>query len=584
MALARNFKASTSINNTINLNWQQPLNFSENEELIVTRTISHFPVELYNEDFPNTPTDSRPVEIFRGTTIVGIDTGTISVNGNIITDNSASFPTNPGLQGRILRDSNSKVHRILNNTVNSITLKTEPSNGKYVILPDFPEIVRIQENYEPDVRTEVGPGFVKNLVIVERGTFVIKRFTPGELANLIFQDSNGTRFIIKTNDVNTIFLHETNSTPNIGATTSISNSFYNSQPLPYIDNFINKTEADLRKGTGLLNNQFYYYTVFSIPKNANVAEAKHGAIDSGVSTQDFAIATDSDEFSKYLYDLWPNVDKTLDVTGDLEDLMKVFGFQLNEIHALIDTYDLQDADNVLVSALVPLAEQSGLPSVGFAIGADTLRRIAKNMIPCWKLKGTKEGIAIFIRKITTWDITNGTSDYSSSIIDFLPNVSALKFFDPNLGSLNVRITETNPVVPGGRFAKSLPGIVIPGFFTFREFVIQLPNVALIIGNSTGFSSGSNTTIMEDSEANFGANGSLVGNFLIPNTEEVNDIFEIVANTNTTITVKGTVNNRSIGGDYSILSPLNANRFIILNRLLPSYIPFGTRPGFRFVNA
>lgn len=584
MALARNFKASTSVNNTINLNWRQPLGFNVDEELIVTRTISHFPVELYNEDFPNTPTDSRPVEIFRGTTIVGIDTGTISVSGNTITDSSATFPTNPGLEGRILRDSNSQVHRILSNTADSITLETQPTNGKYVVLPDFPEVIRIQENYEPDVRTEVGPGFIRNLVVVEGGTFIIKRFTPGELANLIFQDSNGTRFIIKDNDANTVFLHETSSTPIIGAVTSIPNSFSNSQPLPYLDNFLNRNEANSRQGTGLLDNQFYYYTVFSIPKDANVAQAKYGSVDSGVSTQDFAIATDSDEFSKYLYDLWPNLDKTLDVTGDLEDLMKVFGFQLNEIHALIDTYDLQDADNVLVSALLPLSEQSGLPSVGFAIGADTLRRIARDMIPCWKLKGTKEGIAVFIRKITTWDITNGTADYSGAIVDFLPNVSALRFFDPNLGSLNVRLTETNPVVPGGRFAKSLPGIVIPGFFTFREFVIQLPNVALLIGNSTGFSSGSNTTIMEDSSATFGPDDSLVGNFLIPNTEEVNDIFEIVANTNTTITVRGTVNNRGVGGDYAILSPLNANRFIILNRLLPSYIPFGTRPGFRFVNA
>lgn len=584
MALARNFKASTSLNNTINLNWQQPLGFSVDEELVVTRTISHFPVELYNEDFPNTPTDSRPVEIFRGTTIVGIDTGTISVSGNTITDSSASFPVNPGLEGRVLRDSNSKVHRIVSNTSDSITLQTEPANGKYVILPDFPETIRIQENYEPDVRTEVGPGFVRNLVVAEGGTFTVKSFIPGELANLIFQDSNGIKFIIKDNDSNTLFLHETLSTPTIGAVTSIPNSFSDSQPLPYIDNFINKAEADLREGTGLLNNQFYYYTVFSIPKDVNVAQASYGSVDSGVSTQDFAIATDSDEFSKYLYDLWPNVDKTLDATGDLEDLMKVFGFQLNEIHALIDTYDLQDADNVLVSALLPLSEQTGLPSVGFAIGADTLRRIARDMIPCWKLKGTKEGIAIFIRKITTWDITNGTADYGGAVVDFLPNVSALRFFDPNLGSLNVRLTETDPVVPGGRFAKSLPGIVIPGFFTFREFVIQLPNVALFIGNSTGFSSGSNTTIMSDSDANFGADDSLVGNFLIPNTEEVNDIFEIVANTNTTITVRGTVNNRSVGGDYAILSPLNANRFIILNRLLPSYVPFGTRAGFRFVNA
>jgi len=203
------------------------------------------------------------------------------------------------------------------------------------------------------------------------------------------------------------------------------------------------------------------------------------------------------------------------------------------------------------------------------------------MIGCWKLKGSKEGIAQFIRIITTWDITNGTADYSTAIQDFLPNVQALRFFDSNLGNLNTRLTKTDPFVSGGRFAKTLPGIVIPGFFTFREFVITIPNVALYVGTSQGFTVASGTTTMVDTNNNFGAVDSLVGNYLIPNTEEVNDIFQIVANTATSITVRGVINNRVPGGDYAVLSPLNTNRFIILNKLLPVYIPFGTRAGFLF---
>src|SRR5690606_29157739 len=142
----------------------------------------------------------------------------------------------------------------------------------------------------------------------------------------------------------------------------------------------------------------------------------------------------------------------------------------------------------------------------------------------WKLKGSKEGIALFIKIITTWDVTNGTADFSSAIQDFLPNISALRFFDPNLDSLNTRITKTDPFVAGGRFAKSLPGIVIPGFFTFREFVITIPNVVLFIGTSESFTVAAGTTTMVDTTQNFGATDSLVGNFLIPNSEEVNDIF------------------------------------------------------------
>ena len=580
MALARDFTASVFAPNQVGLNWKAPIGFNnQNDELIITKTTTHYPVELYNADFPNRATDSRPIEIFRGKTIVGTNTGTISVLGNVLTDTLAPFPTTP-LTGRYLRDQQSTVHKILSNTANTVTLETVPVNGKYVILPDFQSDVRLQENYELDIRTEVGPGFIKNLVVLSAGTLLLKIFQPDELANLIFNDGAGNKFIVKSNTEDTIFFQET-STPSLGIGMAILNSHFNSQPLPYIDNFRTEIEALSRQGTKLLDNKYYYYTVFTLPVGANVAQAEYATIDSGVSTQNFSISPKNREFGKLLYNLWPSLDRELDSTEDLNDLMEIFGNFFNELHALIDTYRLQDPDTVLVSALLPLSEQTGLPSVGFSIGADTLRRIARDMIGCWKLKGSKEGIAIFIRKITTWDITNGTADFSSAVQDFLPNVSALRFFDANLGNLNTRITKTDPFVPGGRFAKTLPGIVIPGFFTFREFVITIPNVALYIGTSQEFTVASGTTTMVDLNNNFGLVNSLVGNYLIPNSEETNDIFEIVGNTSTSITVRGVINNRTPGGDYAILSPLNTNRFIILNRLLPSYIPFGTRAGFLF---
>jgi len=581
MSLARNFVASTSDPGKVALNWDLPLDFNDTvDELIVTKTITHFPMELFNAAFPNRATDSRPIEIFRGKSIAGINTGTISVLSNVLTDTGASFPTSPSLKGRLLRDSSSMVFRIVSNTATTITLDAAPTNGKYVVLPDFSNVTRSQENYEVDIRTTVGSGFISNLVTIQNNSLIVKRFTPGELSNMIFRDGAGNRLIIKNNTADTVFFYET-TTPTIGAGMSILDKFFNGIPLPYVDNFRTDSEASSRTGSVLQENKFYYYTVFTKPLATNVAQAEFGNTDSGTPTQSYAISTKDRDFGNILYNLWPSLHREMDDTGDLEDLMKVFGFQMNEIHALIDTYKLQDSDNILVSALLPLSEQTGLPSVGFSIGADTLRRIAAEMISCWRLKGSKEGIALFIRVITTWDITNGTADFGDSIIDFLPNVSALRFFDPNLGALNVRITQTDPFVAGGRFAKSLPGIVIPGFFTFREFVVTIPNVALYIGTSQTFSLASGTTTMTDTNNNFGAVDSLVGNFLLPNTEEVNDIFEIIGNTATTITVRGIINNRASGGNYAVLSPLNTNRFIILNRLLPVYIPFGTRAGFMF---
>lgn len=581
MALAREFKASVFLPNQIGLNWKAPIGFNNNtDELVVTRTTTHYPVELFNANFPNRATDSRPIEVFRGRTIVGTNTGTISVSANVLTDTAATFPITPSLRGRYLRDSNGTVHKILANTATTVTLETNPVNGKYVILPDFVEEVRLQENYEFDIRTEVGSGFIKNLVVIDQGTLVVKVFEQDELANLIFRDGAGNKFIVKSNTADTVYFFET-STPSVGIGMSMLSSHFNSQPLPYVDSFRTESEAATRTGTKLLDNRFYYYTIFTVPVNANVAQAEFATVDSGVSTQAYSISAQDRKFGEVLYNTWTGLDRELDSTGDLEDLMMVFGNFFNELHALIDTYKLQDSDNVLVTALLPLSEQNGLPSIGYSIGADTLRRVSRDMIGCWKLKGSKEGIAQFIRIITTWDITNGTADYSTAIQDFLPNVQALRFFDSNLGNLNTRLTKTDPFVSGGRFAKTLPGIVIPGFFTFREFVITIPNVALYVGTSQGFTVANGTTTMVDANNNFGAVDSLVGNYLIPNTEEVNDIFQIVANTATSITVRGVINNRVPGGDYAILSNLNTNRFIILNKLLPTYIPFGTRAGFLF---
>jgi hypothetical protein len=581
MSLAREFKASSLLPNQVGLNWRAPIDFNNTvDELIVTKTITHFPMELFNASFPNRATDVRPMEIFRGKSIVGTNTGTISVLGNVITDTAASFPLSPSLSGRLVRDSSSEVHRILSNTATTLTLETTPVNGKYAVLPDFVSESRPQENYEFDIRTEAGVGFIKNLVIISNNNFLVKSFEQDELVNLVFKDGAGAKFIVKSNTSDTVFFWEA-STPSIGIGMSMLNSHFEGQPLPYVDNFRTDSEALARSGSKLEDNRFYYYTVFAKPENTNVAQADFSNYDSGDSTQAWALSAQDRKFGELLYSFWPSLYRELDETGDLEDLMAVFGHQLNELHGLVDTYNLQDSDNVLVSALLPLSEQTGLASVGFSIGADTLRRIARSMISAWHLKGSKEGIALFIRIITTWDVTNGTGDFSGSIQDFLPNVEALRFFDPNLGSLNVRLTQTDPFVSGGRFAKSLPGIVIPGFFTFREFVITLPNIALYIGTSEGYTVANGTTTMTDTNNNFGAVDSLVGNFLLPNSEEVNDIFEIVANTATSITVRGVINNRNPGGDYAILSPLNTNRFIILNRLLPSFIPFGTKAGFIF---
>lgn len=663
MALVRNIDAKSTNPNQVDLSWDAPLGLNDSsDEVIVTRTITHYPVELFDDTYPCADAvDSRPVEIFRGSSIVGLNESAISTLTDTLTDTSATFPISPPLNGRLLRDASSKVYRIASNTATTITVESgEPVAGKYVILADFPCAERTQQNFELDARTLVGAGFIEDLVEVQNGALIVVQFEIDELANLIFRDGAGELFVIKSNTANRIeffgaqsFLNDSlidftytggtgiiqyvsavdlssvkvghkfidsegvsfdilavndsldqitlatgltvntaspidssvgsvDVVPVVGAIAAIFNNFNDSTPYSYIDNYRTESEALTRVGTILRDNQFYYYTAFNKEIGSSPAKAEYSNIETSTSTQISGISPIDRDFGTILYNYWPTVYRQLDSTGDLEDLMQVFGVAFNQLHALIDTYELQNTHKVAGSALLPLSEQTGLVGIGSAIGIDTLRRIAKDLIAAWKIKGSKEGIALFIRILTTWDITGGTGDFSAAIEDFLPNVEALRFFDPNLGSLNTRITSTVPFVAGGRFAKSLPGIVIPGFFTFREFVVNIPDVAIEIGVSEDFTLADNQTIMTDATKNYGPVDSLVGNFLLPNTEEINDIFEIISNTSNTITVRGIVNNRVAGGDYAILSPLNTNRFIILNRLLPLYIPFGTRAGFRFI--
>lgn len=581
MALVKNFKVDTDVANSIALNWTQPVNFNVlNQEIIITRSITHYPCELFNDAFPDRATDSRPVEIFRGYTIVGLDVASISVTGNVLTDTSASFPTLPKLTGRLLRDSTGSIFKITDNTATTITLNDIPANGKYVILADFPNSIRNSQIFEFSENTTAGPGFVKDLVQNLNGSLVLATFADDELANLIFVDAAGAKFIVKSNTQNIIYFYET-TTPSLGVVSILSSSA-NDIIKSYIDTFKADYEANARSGSGLEDDKFYYYTAFCNYVGANVAQAQYATVGSNIATQASAISVKNNNFGEILYNYWPTVFRELDTTDDLRYLMEIFGFQFSQLYSLITTYKLQDADTVFANALVPFSEQTGLPSVGFTIGADTLRRIAGEMLSAWKLKGSKDGIALFIKIITTWDITNGTGDTAGAILDILPNLTALRFFDSTLGITNSRLTQTIPVVPAARFVKSLPGVVIPGFFTFREFVVTLPNIALYLGSSKVFTVSGNNTTMIDTDNSFGATNSLVGNFLLPNQQEINDIFEIVSNTATSITVKGVINNLTTGGSYVVLSPLNANRFIILNRLLPYYIPFGTKPGFQFV--
>lgn len=660
--LVRDFAARNSGPNEISLNWKRPANLDSSMEIIVVRRKDAFPMELFNDDpiFSSKIdvsgfTDPVQVEIFRGTTIRGTGTGA----ENLFTDGTASFSTSPSLAGRILRDSTSHNFRIISNTATTITVDGTPTSGQYVILADFPN-----SNEEVITGTvpasNVGAGFLRDTT---------KNFVPGSLKDRIVVDSGGTGFVI-TNNTDTLLA--VSGTPLSGGYTIlqefadfISPSDTIKGQFAFVDNYLNKDEAENRSGSGLEDEQFYYYTAMTHRKGGTSAEVLFTTIDDANTTQAAALSTKDREFGQILEDYWPNLFAQVDSTGDFADLMQVFGFGFNELYSFVNTFDLTNPNRMYYTILPDMARQTGISEVRNQVGRDAQRRIISDLLPTWKLKGTKQGIVDFIRIITTWDVTNGTQD-ASEILDDIANVSSLRFFDATLGSANTRlfgflpafindgavaytftptgpslgiihftsdvdlstidvdnsefgyffvdgsgaifdVTDVNdatddieiaatsvdtsgngdvyektPLADVGRFFTTLPGVIIPGFFDFREFVVEVKDVALFVGESDDIELiGNNNTKLTDNTANYGSVNSLIGNFLVPKQGQLSDIFKIVSNTTTTITVEGVARNTEPVGEYAVLSPLNVTRFLRITALMREFAPSFARMGIQF---
>lgn len=655
LGLVREFEAQTSNPGTIALTWKKPASYDTSMEIILVRRKDSFPMELFNDDalFADKVdvsgfTDPTQVEIFRGSLIRGSGgTGTL----NTFTDLDGGFPTAPSLKGRILRDCQSHNFQIISNSSTVITVDGTPASGQYVILVDFPNT---NEAAISGTSTSTGIGFLRDTA---------QNFAEGSLVDRIVVDQNGDAFVIFYNGTDVLGV---SGTPASGDYTILQefNDFISPSEnvrgqFQYIDNFVNKEEADARSGSGLETEQFYYYTAFTHRAGNNVAQSVFSLVDSSNSTQASALSVVDRDFHEILLKLWPNVFKLTDSTGDFEDLMKIFGFGLNENYSYVNTFDLVNSDKMFYSVLPSMARQTGINIADTQLGIDTLRRIIYSMLPTWRKKGSKQGIVDFIRIITTWDVTNGTHD-ASEITDNIPNSGALRFYADTLGSDNTRLfgfrsayinspfvsytytgatgiiqysssvnlsqvaiddvfedgsgqtfeifdvnqalnqvqidlTQTvntsangniykkTAIASAGRFFSTLPGVIIPGFFDFNEFVVQVKDVALFVGESTAISIGNSTSTLTDASSNFGGTNNLVGNFLLPKQGQVNDIFEIISNTATTISVRGVFRDVEPVGDYAVLSPLNSTRFQRIIKLMNDFAPSFAKMGLQFID-
>lgn len=321
-----------------------------------------------------------------------------------------------------------------------------------------------------------------------------------------------------------------------------------------------------------------------VKRYSSVYEVNFAYTSSPLSTQALGVSSQNRNMGKFIYRLWPKIPfQSIDTTGDLSDVMDVFGKEINELYTLIDNYQLQDADIVLPKYLNYAVNSLGTNMPSESLGIDTRRRMMRDLLSVYRLKGTREGITKFIKILTTWDITNGTGDFREVIIDDSPEVVGLRFYSPTLGEFNTRFIDTLEVEspPAGRFYKGIAGLTLPGFFEFIEILITLPNVALEIGNSTNISYVGNTTVLRDDNINFEQLNSFTGAFLIPDEANPKNFYKILGNSSNEITVLGTIPRENLGAKYIVLSPLNLNRFIALRAEIPKFLPHNTVAVFNF---
>lgn len=321
----------------------------------------------------------------------------------------------------------------------------------------------------------------------------------------------------------------------------------------------------------------------SVRSYNSVTNLQFAYFSNALSTQAFAISAADNDFSRLLYKWWPSIFRDLDTTGDLEDLMDVFGYKFNEIYSLISTFELQNARLIQPSYLSNAYTQYGLSELSETLGIDTRRRVMRDMVPCWKLKGSRDGVFKFIKIITTWDVTNGTGDVIRAIQDSTPDLTGLRHYSPSLGGQNTEIVDTTNLQspPAGRFVRGIPGVNLEGFFDRVEIQIELPNVALFTGKSTNLSQVGGQTILQDSAADFGQVNGLKGCFIIPVEGNPDEYYEIQSNDEDTVTVNATLPESVLGGKYVILSPLNLRRFVALQNTITEQLSFKAVAIFEF---
>lgn len=184
---------------------------------------------------------------------------------------------------------------------------------------------------------------------------------------------------------------------------------------------VTQTFIDSNFGMGLVQGQWYYYTLFAKMPNS-IPNWNQVDVDEAVCTQDYG--SGDMLWSKipgfYQQEDANTLQRQLTYTsgGQLRRFVDLLGYELDIIHTELDTlFDVNSPKDMSSTLLTLQGYDLSLPDEG-AIGDARFRSLVDNALSIRETKGTAAGLTEYVRALTDYDVrVRGIHNYGLSSVD-----------------------------------------------------------------------------------------------------------------------------------------------------------------------
>lgn len=337
----------------------------------------------------------------------------------------------------------------------------------------------------------------------------------------------------------------------------------------------------------LEDGQQYFYTSFLVDINTGYAYAD--ALNANPVSTVAVINRSNNWTANKCFQLIPHQWATKDDYGTHAALMDVMSWRNDLMEDYINHFKMWDSDKTLGEIIPYTAAQFSGIEKQQVLGIDTLRRQIGMSQLATQWKGSKRGIIKLIRWLTTWQIGSGhiytreeqTSEDWFETYDVGFNKSVLWSDDVVLDTEAYGYGDAYNEIAYRLYGPTEIGDL--GTTAEVELFIEIPNVALAIGNSTSmtYDSSYQATIFQDDNVNFSLTNT-IGAYLVPNQNSFKDYFTVITQSPNRIYVKERITAAKSGDNYCVVTPLDLLRLKALEEVIPLLVPFWVKCYFRMI--